>query len=139
MNFSNLYSPAFRERNRDHFAAILRIALSDGIISEEEEAFINRTSINLEIDEDEVAKIKANLDDYPINPPATQQKRLERLYDLSRMVFADNIADDAEKKLMKRLIVGLGFPSNEIEAIIEKSFTEIQNGSDEDEFVSAFS
>ena len=55
------------------------------------------------------------------------------------MVFADNIADDAEKKLMKRLIVGLGFPSNEIEAIIEKSFTEIQNGSDEDEFVSAFS
>ncbi|MDA9878669.1 TerB family tellurite resistance protein [Flavobacteriaceae bacterium] len=139
MNFSNLYSPAFRERNRDHFAAILRIALSDGIISEEEEAFINRTAINLEIDEDEVAKIKANLDDYPINPPATQQKRLERLYDLSRMVFADNIADDAEKKLMKRLIVGLGFPSNEIEAIIEKSFTEIQNGSDEDEFVSAFS
>ena len=121
------------------FAAILRIALSDGIISEEEEAFINRTAINLEIDEDEVAKIKANLDDYPINPPATQQKRLERLYDLSRMVFADNIADDAEKKLMKRLIVGLGFPSNEIEAIIEKSFTEIQNGSDEDEFVSAFS
>ena len=99
MNFSNLYSPAFRERNRDHFAAILRIALSDGIISEEEEAFINRTAINLEIDEDEVAKIKANLDDYPINPPATQQKRLERLYDLSRMVFADNIADDAEKKL----------------------------------------
>ena len=139
MNFSNLYSPAFRERNRDHFAAILRIALSDGIISEEEEAFINRTAINLEIDEDEVAKIKANLDDYPINPPATQQKRLERLYDLSRMVFADNIADDAEKKLIKRLIVGLGFPSNEIEAIIEKSFTEIQNGSDEDEFVSAFS
>ncbi|MDA9843862.1 TerB family tellurite resistance protein [Flavobacteriaceae bacterium] len=139
MNFSNLYSPAFRERNRDHFAAILRIALSDGIISEEEEAFINRTAINLEIDEDEVAKIKANLDDYPINPPATQQKRLERLYDLSKMVFADNIADDAEKKLMKRLIVGLGFPSNEIEAIIEKSFTEIQNGSDEDEFVSAFS
>ena len=139
MNFSNLYSPAFRERNRDHFAAILRIALSDGIISEEEEAFINRTAINLEIDEDEVAKIKANLDDYPINPPATQQKRLERLYDLSRMVFADNIADDAEKKLMKRLIVGLGFPSNEIEAIIEKSFTEIQNGSEEDEFVSAFS
>ena len=139
MNFSNLYSPAFRERNRDHFAAILRIALSDGIISEEEEAFINRTAINLEIDEDEVAKIKANLDNYPINPPATQQKRLERLYDLSRMVFADNIADDAEKKLMKRLIVGLGFPSNEIEAIIEKSFTEIQNGSDEDEFVSAFS
>ena len=139
MNFSNLYSPAFRERNRDHFAAILRIALSDGIISEEEEAFINRTAINLEIDEDEVAKIKANLDDYPINPPATQQKRLERLYDLSRMVFADNIADDAEKKLMKRLIVGLGFPSNETEAIIQKSFTEIQNGSDEDEFVSAFS
>ncbi|HAS18952.1 MAG TPA: fructose 1,6-bisphosphatase, partial [Flavobacteriaceae bacterium] len=67
MSFSQLYSPAFRERNRDHFAAIVRIALSDGIISEEEEAFINRTAINLDIEESEVAKIKANLDAYPIN------------------------------------------------------------------------
>ena len=122
MSFSQLYSPAFRERNRDHFAAIVRIALSDGIISEEEEAFINRTAINLDIEESEVAKIKANLDAYPINPPATRERRLERLFDLSRMVFADHIADDAERNLLKRLVIGLGFPTEDVNEIIEKSF-----------------
>ena len=138
MSFSQLYSPAFRERNRDHFAAIVRIALSDGIISEEEEAFINRTAINLDIEESEVAKIKANLDAYPINHPATRERRLERLFDLSRMVFADHIADDAERNLLKRLVIGLGFPTEDVNEIIEKSFIEIQKGSSEEDFVTSF-
>ena len=88
MSFSDLYTSGFKTRNRDHFAAIVRVALADGIISSEEEAFINRTAINLEIDENEVAEIKANINDYPINPPASEQRRLERLYDLTRMVVA---------------------------------------------------
>jgi len=138
MSFSNLYSSGFKQRNRDHFASILRIALSDGVISKEEEAFINRTAINLEIEEQEVETIKANLDNYPINPPSTEQRRLERLYDLARMVFADQIADEAEKKIMNRLIIGLGFPHEEVKDIINQSFEQIQKGSDEDEFVASF-
>ena len=138
MSFSNLYSSGFKQRNRDHFASIVRIALSDGVISKEEEAFINRTAINLEIEEQEVETIKANLDNYPINPPSTEQRRLERLYDLARMVFADKIADQEEKKIMNRLIIGLGFPYEEAEDVINHSFEQIQKGSDEDEFVASF-
>ena len=138
MSFSNLYSSGFKQRNRDHFASIVRIALSDGVISKEEEAFINRTAINLEIEEQEVETIKANLDSYPINPPPTEQRRLERLYDLARMVFADQIADQAEKKIMNRLIIGLGFPHEEAEDVINHSFEQILKGSDEDEFIASF-
>ena len=57
--------------------------LSDGIITKEEKAFINRTAINLEIEDNEVAQIMANPDQYPINPPANEQRRLERLYDFN--------------------------------------------------------
>ena len=138
MSFSDLYTPGFKSRNRDHFAAIIRIALADGIISKEEEAFINRTAINLEIEDSEVIEIKANIDSYPINPPVSEQNRLERLYDLSRMVFADNIADDAEKNLLKRLIIGLGFAVDKVDQVIEKSFLEISKGSDEEEFIASF-
>ncbi|MDA7570731.1 TerB family tellurite resistance protein [Flavobacteriaceae bacterium] len=138
MSFSNLYTPGFKSRNRDHFAAIIRIAQADGIISKEEESFINRTAVNLEIEDSEVIKIKANIDSYPINPPITEQSRLERLYDLSRMVFADNIADDAEKNLLKRLIIGLGFAVDKVDQVIEKSFLEISKGSDEEEFIASF-
>jgi len=71
MSFSDLYTPGFKIRNRDHFAAIVRVALADGKISEEEQAFINRTAINLEIEADEVAQIIEHIEEHPINPPST--------------------------------------------------------------------
>ena len=138
MSLSELYTQRFKSKNRDHFAAIVSLALADGKITKEEQAFINRTAINLEIDEDEVKYIIENIDSYKINPPVLKRERLERLYDLSRMVFADNIADKAEKKLMHSLVIGLGFEQNEANSIIEKSFREIIKGSDEDEFIAAF-
>ena len=36
MSFSELFTSGFKQRNRDHFAAIVRVALSDGIITDEE-------------------------------------------------------------------------------------------------------
>ena len=138
MHISNLFSSGFKQRNRDHFAAIVRVALSDGIITEEEKAFINRTAINLEIEEDEVAEIMANPDKYPINPPANEQRRLERLFDLTRMVYADDISDEGEIQLLNRLVVGLGFPTEEANTVAEKALALVVEGKDEDEFVSAF-
>jgi len=138
MHISNLYTTGFKQRNRDHFAAIVRIALADGVITDEEQAFINRTAINLEIEEEEVASITKNVDQYQINPPTSKRVRLERLYDLARIVLVDNIADDAEKKLMHRLVIGLGFEADQANSIVEKSFIEIQKGCDEDDFISAF-
>ena len=66
MHISNLYTTGFKQRNRDHFAAIVSIALADGVITDEEQAFINRTAINLEIEEEEVASIIKNVDQYQI-------------------------------------------------------------------------
>jgi uncharacterized tellurite resistance protein B-like protein len=138
MSYSDLYTPGFKSRNRDHFAAIVRVALADGVISEEEKAFIDRLAIHLEIEDEEKASILENSNQHPINPPTTKQGRLERLYDLARMVLADHIADEAEKQLMKRMVVGLGFPTDQIEPLIDKAFTLIKDGSDQDDFVAAF-
>lgn len=138
MSFSDLFTPGFKQRNRDHFAAIVRVALSDGIVTDEEKAFLNRTAINLEIDDTEVAEIMANPDNYPINPPADEKSRLERLYDLTRMVYADNIADEEEVLLLNRLVIGLGFNTEDSSAIAEKALIHVANGADEDEFVAAF-
>ena len=138
MSFSDLFTPGFRQLNRDHFAAIVRVALADGIITDEEKAFLNRTAINLEIEEAEVAEIMANPDNYPINPPANEQRRLERLYDLTRMVYADHIADEGEIQLLNRLVIGLGFATDDAQAIAEKALALVADGRDEDEFVAAF-
>ena len=138
MSFSELFSSGFKLRNRDHFAAIVRVALSDGIITAEEKAFLNRTAINLEIEDDEVKNILKDPNHYPVNPPSNETRRLERLYDLSRMVFADQIADDSEKALLKRLVVGLGFEASQADAIVTKALELVADGKDEDEFIAGF-
>lgn len=138
MSFSDLYTSGFRNRNRDHFAAIVRVALADGVISDEEMAFINRTAINLEIEEAECQHIIENAKEYPINPPADQKSRIERLYDLTRMVYADNIADIEEKNLLKRIVIGLGFATQEADLVVEKALALIDEGADDEDFVKAF-
>ena len=132
---SNVFSSNFKNRNRDHFASIVKVALSDDIITDDERKFINRLAVLLEIEPAEADEIILNPDSHQINPPASELKRLERLYDLSRIVVADDIADEAEIKLLIKLTIALGFPIEEASSIVEKSIKLVQSGADEDDFI----
>ena len=138
MSFSDLYSSGFKKRNRDHFAAIVRVALSDDVITEQEHAFINRLAISLEIDDQEKEAILKDPEAYPVNPPANDTRRKERLYDLARIVYADHIADEEEKALLRRFVVGLGFATEDAQNIADRALTLVDKGLDEDEFLEQF-
>ena len=134
MSISDLYSSGFRERNCDHFASIVRVALSDGIINPKEKAFLDRLAKNLDISEEEYEKILENPTVYPINPPVFYEARLERLYDIGKMVYSDHIADDEEMNLMIRLAIGLGFTPGNVEFIVKKAMYLINLGVDLETF-----
>jgi len=61
MSFLDLFDSGFIQRNEDHFAAIVRVAMDDGIITDDEKAFLDRLARNLDISED---KYKEILKDY---------------------------------------------------------------------------
>ncbi|MBE9490719.1 MAG: TerB family tellurite resistance protein, partial [Bacteroidetes bacterium] len=61
--------------------------------------------------------------------------RLERLYDLSRMVYADHIADDHQQKLLHKIAVGLGFSAINVRCIVDKALNLVKNGDDLDLFI----
>ena len=52
MSISDLFDSGFRNRNKGHFSAIVRVALSDGIIGPEE-----KLAIKLEISQAEYEEI----------------------------------------------------------------------------------
>ena len=86
MSISDLFSSGFNKRNQDHFASIVKVAMSDGSINDEEKTFLDRLARNLDISKESYATILKDYKTHPINPPATQERRIERLYDLARMV-----------------------------------------------------
>ncbi|WP_370477530.1 TerB family tellurite resistance protein [Tamlana flava] len=135
MSFADLFDSGFKQRNADHFAAIVRVAMDDGIITPEEQAFLDRLARNLGITEGDYKQILKDYKSHPINPPVSYDRRLERLYDLVRMVHVDQIKGDPEHKLLNKIGVGLGFHAVNVKYIVDKALTLVGNGVDLDTFV----
>jgi uncharacterized tellurite resistance protein B-like protein len=135
MSFSDLFDSGFKKRNEDHFASIVRVAMDDGVISDEEKAFLDRLARNLDISEGDYKLILKDYKSHPINPPTSYDIRLERLYDLARMVYVDNIRGESEETLLTKIAVGLGFHAVNVKYIIDKALTLVKNGADLDLFV----
>lgn len=134
MSFSDLFDSGFKKRNEDHFAAIVRVAMDDGIITDEEKAFLDRLARNLDVSEEDYKKILKDYKSHPINPPLSYDLRLERLYDLARMVYADHIKGESQVALLTKIGVGLGFHPENVKYIVDKALTLVSNGVDLDTF-----
>jgi len=134
MSFSDLFDSGFKKRNEDHFASIVRVAMDDGIISPDEHAFLERLARRLDISEGDYKIILKDYQSHPINPPTSYDKRLERLYDLSRMVYVDHIQGEKEEILLQKIAVGLGFSTENVKYIVEKALTLVNDGVDLDTF-----
>ena len=128
MSIKDLYSSGFVARNQGHFAAIVRVALSDGEIVKEEQLFLQRLADKLNIGEIAYAEILEAPTNYPINHPNTYNRRLERLFDLVRIVYVDLDIKNKQIVMLERIGIGLGFAPANVEFIIQKALQLIRDG-----------
>ncbi len=134
MSFSDLFDSGFRNRNKGHFSAIVRVALSDGIITSEEKEFLDRLATKLEISQAEYEEILENPLKYPMNPPLMHTHRIERLYDLTRMVYVDDLLGPKQQDLLTRFALALGFTAGNITYIVDKALKLVELNADLDTF-----
>ncbi len=135
MSILDLFTSGFRKRNEDHFASIVRVAMDDGVISEEEKGFLDRLAKNLDISDANYKKILKDFKSHPINPPLSYDSRLERLYDLSQMVYVDHIKGDNEEILLRKIAIGLGFSPKNITYVVDKALSLVNDNVDLDTFI----
>ena len=136
MSFSDLFDSEFKQRNKGHFSAIVRVALADGKFAPEEKAFLDKLASRLEISPAEYAEILENPLKYTINPPYLHEQRLERLFDLARMVHVDHHLGDKQDLLLRKIGLALGFPPENVDYIIEKAMILVDEKVDLDTFLS---
>ncbi|MFA5556071.1 MAG: TerB family tellurite resistance protein [Flavobacteriaceae bacterium] len=135
MSFSELFDSGFKTRNKGHFSAIVRVALSSGAISEKEKQFLDKLAHQLEMSEEEYAEILKDPTKYPINPPYLHINRLERLFDLGRMVRYDEGLKEKQKDVLTRFAIALGFTPSNVEYIVDKALKLIDKSVDLDTFL----
>lgn len=135
MSISDLFDSGFKDRNKGHFSAIVRVAMENGHLSTEERLFLDKLAKELEISAEEYTEILENPFRYPINPPHLYVQRLERLYDLSRMVYADHVLGPKQKEILTRFALALGFTPGNVNYIVDKALSLLVMGVDSDTFV----
>ncbi len=135
MPFSELFDNEFKERNRGHFSAIVRVAFADGKVSLEEKDFLNKLASRLEISEDEYNEILTDPWKHAINPPYLYTQRLERLFDLARMVHVDHHLGDQQEVMLTRMGLALGFTPGNVNYIVSKALSLVDKKVDLDTFL----
>jgi uncharacterized tellurite resistance protein B-like protein len=135
MSILDMFDSGFKQRNQDHFAAIVRVAMSDDIITDDERAFLHRLAARLDITEDQYKAILKNYKSHEINPPTSYDHRLERLYDLARMVYADHVLGEKQQAMLERLGIGLGFSTGNVYYVVDKALKLVNAGVDKDNFI----
>ena len=123
MSINDLYSSNSANNNLAHFASIASLAAVDGVVDDEEMKLLVRFAERLQISEKQFKKVMKKKNKYPITPQVSFKKRLERFYDLLRMVFTDGHIDEAEEHLLRKYAIGLGFSVAKSEEILKRSIT----------------
>lgn len=121
MGFSDLYTSGEHRRNLAHFAAIATLASVDGEVSDREKKMLDSFADKLDITDSEYEEVMRSENKYPIDPPNSAERRLERLFDLFRIIFSDHEIDIEEMVLLKKYAIGLGFSSDRADDIIQRS------------------
>ena len=134
MSFTDLFESGEHSRNLGHFASIANLASSNGSINEGEEKLLRRFARKLDIEEQEYEEVLKNPSKYPINPPNSAEKRLERMHDLFEMIFLDHEIDDNERKLIERYAIGLGYSEELAAKLIKRSISIYSGGLDLEDY-----
>ena len=121
MPIVDLYRHSAKRKNMAHFATLASLAAVDGELNPPEKKLIDRFADKLDITEAEYKEVMDKSNKYPIDPSHSKKERYERLFDLFRIIYADHKFDPDELGLVKKYVLGLGFPTNQADSIIERS------------------
>ena len=137
MAISDLYSSGKHKQEIGHFASVVKMAQTDAVITESEQKLLDRTAKRLNISEEEYKQILKSPEKFPVNPPVSYDETIERLYALTKMVYADNEVDKEEVALLRKVAIALSIPLDNVEKVCDEAIHLIMNDNDLDDFTEA--
>lgn len=126
-----------QKRNFDHFASLVKLALADNVITEGEEKFLKKIATKFHILDEKYDEILANPEKFCAHSLHNYDERIEHLYDLTKMIFADNEVTGIEAKVLRKICYGLGFPTDNVEKVVDEAIHLVLNDNDLEEFTKA--
>jgi len=137
MAISDLYSSGKHKQEIGHFASVVKIAKTDDIITDGEQKLLDRTARKLNISDNEYKAILESPEKFPVNPPVSYDESIERLYSLTKMIYADTKVDKEEVVLLQKVAAALSIPLDNIEKVCDEAIHLVMNDNDLEDFTDA--
>ncbi|WP_299047903.1 hypothetical protein [uncultured Polaribacter sp.] len=135
MAILDIYTTGLQKQAVGHFANIVKLAKSDYKITEEENSFIEKMAIKLNIGLTTKNLVLKNPYLFPIQPPVHYEDRITRLYNLAKMIIADGKVALEEKKLLRKLAIGIGFPLSKAKRVCKKALKMVKQNKSLEDFI----
>jgi len=124
-------------RNRlSVLATLIKLSLADNVLDENEMKIIQRVARDYGLlDPKDIDYIIKNHEKYSLEPTYNYDERIEQLYNLAKIIYADGKIDKKELQILKRAIIALGFPPKNSDVIYETAVGLIVDDADLETFV----
>jgi uncharacterized tellurite resistance protein B-like protein len=137
MSLLDLFTSGAHKKAKTYFAALVKLAFSDGALDALELKYLKKMALKLDIEDAEFTKILGNPDRYPIDSPLDYNERIEQLYYFTGIIFVSHDINSQEKNLIEKLAVGLGFPPINAKKVTEESIRLFHLKTNIDDYVQA--
>ncbi len=134
MSISKIYESGIQQNNTAHFANIIQMAFIDGEMNEGEKNLAAKFAQKLNIIQEEYRQILKDPKKYPLIPVTSKEERLQHLFDLFKMIFADHSIDQQEIRLIHNYAIGLGCSKERALKLIKESIRIFQGKLDFEEY-----
>ncbi len=138
MGIIDAYENAEFRNKLSVLATLIKLSFVDGVLDQNEMKIIEKVAREYGLlDPEDLIYLIRNYEKYSLEPAYNYDERIEQLYYLSKIIYADGHIDKNELKILKNAIVALGFPPKNVDIIYETAIGKIVDDADLEEFTKA--
>lgn len=119
---------------KGHFLSLYQMAIADDNFSPSEWKMLYQFAQDRNIPKEELDKILLN-PSAKVELPSTVEQRIEYLYDLTLMIWADNVVTDDELIALKKYCRKFEFLDENIEELSQFLIESVKNGKSKEEIL----
>ena len=122
-----------KKQDKEHFINLIQVALADEMLDKSESDMLHRFGRRMGFTDPEIDNLIKASSKTAYIPPYELSKRFEQVYDIVKMVLADDVIDKNEMRLANGFAAKSGFTEMEIPGLLSFLITGINEGKDEDD------
>lgn len=135
IDFSN---HSIKKDNIEYFVQLVRIAMADDILSNNENELLHRIGKKIGFTDPEIDNLIDTTGKANFIPPYELSKRFEQVYHIVKMTLADGVIDKTEMRLASSFAANSGFKESEIPNLLVLLISGIKQGIDEEDLFETY-